>query len=373
MEHAINTDDAWDSFISNGFNNIDTNEKTLPKEIAECPKPSDIYISTKTMIGYLNQPVELQKVFWKIPIAPYQTRGICIIKKQIKINCNTKEEVIELEKNIENEMNDKDENKSHILSVDIITKIDNPNARKVLFKDVRKINIGMTKKDITCLRKKKKGAFYNCFVLVSRIRYNNEFRDIHVKIFNTGKLEIPGIQNDEMLWLTLNNVINTLQPFIETPISYEEKNIHSVLINSNFRANFFIKRDVFAETLKYKYHIHTMFDPCSYPGIQCKFYYNEINPQNRGICKCPNRCNKKGTGKEVNSCKEISFMIFRTGSILIVGNCSEKILYIIYNFLLDVLKDEYNDIHIPGSIPLKKKPKKKQRKKVILISKNKIN
>ena len=48
MEHAINTDDAWDSFISNGFNNIDTNEKTLPKEIAECPKPSDIYISWDT-------------------------------------------------------------------------------------------------------------------------------------------------------------------------------------------------------------------------------------------------------------------------------------------------------------------------------------
>ena len=137
--------------------------------------------------------------------------------------------------------------------------------------------------------------------------------------------------------------------------------------------NFFIKRDVFAEILKYKYNIHTMFDPCSYPGIQCKFYYNEINPENKGICKCSNRCNKKGNGKEENSCKEISFMIFRTGSILIVGNCSEKILNIIYNFLVKVLHDEHSKIHIPGSIKQKKKKNKKPRKKIILVSKNVIN
>ena len=302
--------------------------------------------------------MDLQKIFWKIPIAPYQTRDICIIKKQIKINLNTKEEVIDLEKNIENEMNDKDENKSHILSVDIITKIDNPNARKVLFKDVRKINIGMTKKDITCLRKKKKGAFYNCFVLIIRLKINDVFRDIHVKIFNTGKLEIPGIQNDEMLWLTLNNVINTLQPFIETPISYEEKNIHSVLINSNFRANFFIKRDVFAETLKYKYNIHTMFDPCSYPGIQCKFYYNEINPQNRGICKCPNRCNKK---------KFLLYFYFVTNLIAYSLNFIDFIYYK-YNYsrttitVIDVLKDESN---VSGMLfnSIEEKTKKKTEEK----------
>ena len=30
---------------------------------------------------------------------------------------------------------------------------------------------------------------------------------------------------------------------------------------------------------------------------------------------------------------EISFMIFRTGSVLIVGNCDENILHIIYQYL----------------------------------------
>ena len=36
----------------------------------------------------------------------------------------------------------------------------------------------------------------------------------------------------------------------------------------------------------------------------------------------------------VNGVK-ISFMIFRTGSVLIVGNCDENILNIIYNYLKD--------------------------------------
>lgn len=368
MECLTSTDDAWENFKSNNFSKIDQN--TDKNEVIEknAPKPSDIYISTKTMIGYLNQPINLQEVFWKLHVSPYQTRGNCILKKQLKVNCNKKEEVVELEKHISNEKNNTDKNKSNIMSVDVISKIDNPSARKVTFKDVRKINIGMTKKDISCIRKKKKGAFYNCFVLVLRIKFKTVFREIHIKVFNTGKLEIPGIQTDDLLWITLDNLVEILQPHISKPLSYERENIHSVLINSNFSANFYINRDIFSQTLKYKYHIHTAYDPCSYPGIQCKFYFNEINPKNLGICNCPNRCNKKGTGKKINDCREISFMIFRTGSILVVGNCNEKVIHIIYNFLVNVLQIEYNDIHIPGAVVQKKKKQKKRRKKFILVS-----
>jgi hypothetical protein len=37
-------------------------------------------------------------------------------------------------------------------------------------------------------------------------------------------------------------------------------------------------------------------------------------------------------------------MIFRTGSILIVGKCDESVLMIIYQFLTQILKDEYKNI-----------------------------
>ena len=29
--------------------------------------------------------------------------------------------------------------------------------------------------------------------------------------------------------------------------------------------------------LKYKYRINSNYDPCSYPGIQCEFHYDDLN------------------------------------------------------------------------------------------------
>ena len=65
---------------------------------------------------------------------------------------------------------------------------------------------------------------------------------------------------------------------------------------------------------------------------------------------------------------EVSFMIFRTGSCLIIGNCCEKKLYFIYNFIKNILISEYNEINIPGE---KKEIKIKNKKiKYKSISKN---
>ena len=49
-----------------------------------------------------------------------------------------------------------------------------------------------------------------------------------------------------------------------------------------------------AHVLKYKYKMHVNYDPCSYPGIQVKYYYNENNNLVDGVCSCPKRCSKKG-------------------------------------------------------------------------------
>ena len=66
-------DDAWLNFINdeeeekNLDNNVgnEVSENILENDIPKC---SDIYISTQTKIAYLNQPVNLNDVFWKIPI-----------------------------------------------------------------------------------------------------------------------------------------------------------------------------------------------------------------------------------------------------------------------------------------------------------------
>ena len=61
-------------------------------------------------------------------------------------------------------------------------------------------------------------------------------------------------------------------------------------------------------------------------------------------------------------------MIFRTGSVLIVGNCDSNILNIIYVFLKKILQDEYVNISIKNNTIKKKKSAKKVRKKIVLFT-----
>ena len=346
----MNIDDEWDLFENEDFDIyslIKKEEKNTNS--SNIPKASELYISTKTKITHYNQSFDLNYLFWKIPIIDYHEQNEGIIKKQIKINCLSKEESVKLNELIKNEK--KYIYCSQILMIDKLT----------LYKDIRKINIGISSKDLLTLKNKKKGAFYNCFVLLVRIRIKKVFKEINVKLFNTGKLEIPGIQDENNLIQTLDLVIKILQPFVKKKITYLKKNIKNVLINSNFTCNYYINRNVLCSILKNKYLIDVIYDPCSYPGIQCKYYNNNYN--DTGICNCEKKCKKKE-----GSCKEISFMIFRTGSILIVGNCSDELVNHIYYKIIDILNTEYLNIFVGNNFKKKKIKKKKYKKKVIIIT-----
>ena len=89
-------DEAWEEFLDLiiELNNESKNKENLNKLTKEeIPKASDIYISTKTIIGFLNSEINLNEIFWKINILPYHIQNEGVIKKQIKINSSSKEEV----------------------------------------------------------------------------------------------------------------------------------------------------------------------------------------------------------------------------------------------------------------------------------------
>jgi hypothetical protein len=102
------------------------------------------------------------------------------------------------------------------------------------FKDERKVTIGISKKDIMN-DLKKKSAFYNCFALYLRIRHHNIFKEIHIKVFITGKMEIPGIVCDDMFELVKIAIVSLLQNYCATKLHLMD-NVESdnILINSNF-------------------------------------------------------------------------------------------------------------------------------------------
>lgn len=356
-------DDEWSKFIQSSSSvNSDDDEDATPKDEDDdnedramlsgtsVPEPSPIYISTKSKIAYLNGMIDLD-VFWKIPVIPYASPCNGIIKKQIKSNTTTIEEFERIQEMLKKEPHYEEH---------IITSINNPNGR-IKFKDSRKITIGMSKNDIMSYRSKKKSAFYNCFVIIMRIFVNDAFKEFHVKVFNTGELDIPGIQSEETFEFVLQTVIDTLQPFISYPLAYKQVS-ENILINSNFNCGFFINRESLIKLLRNKYNIQSIYDPCSYPGIQSKFYYNH---------DLTDGSEQTGVHLSNGTFSAVSFMIFRTGSVLIVGKCDETVLNHIYDFLVKLLKSEYYAIGQHKSacdiIPLKDK-KKKIRKKMITIT-----
>ena len=169
---------------------------------------------------------------------------------------------------------------------------------------------------------------------------------------------------------------------MEKKLEYIEESSETILINSNFNTGFFINREALYDILKIKYNIEAIYDPCSYPGIQCKFYYNLDKKQQNG---CQNADKKdildintiaQNLEVSINSNVKVSFMVFRTGSVLIVGKCDENVLMIIYEFLKRILHNEFNiicqkknkmELDEENSIILKDK-NKKIRKKSIMIT-----
>jgi TATA-box binding protein (TBP) (component of TFIID and TFIIIB) len=315
-------DSLWSSFISNTEKEVEIKERIEKK----MPKCDELSISTKTKIVYLNIEINLKELFWKLPMIDYDTPNTGIIKKQIKFNFNTKEEVEEFTDYLSKE--------KRIHQVSILNQIDSPNGR-VKFKDIRKIDIGICKNDLLKSKKKSKSAFYNCFVMIYRVIINGSFKEIHMKLFNTGKIEIPGIQNDDMVVTAIDYLKKELQPYYPNKIKELVEKRETILINSNFSCNYYINREHLFKILKTKYHVKCSYDPCSYPGIQCKYKIRD---------------------------SEISFMIFRTGSVLIVGKCENEDLYIIYDFIKNIFETEFMNVYEDDNETKDNKNKQKMKK-----------
>jgi len=362
-------DEEWEAFLNNttddtvatkqynDSNNINNDNLNLPK----C---DDLYISTTTKVLFLNMPIDIGNIFWDIAIIDYWKPLAGVIKKQMKIVSNTVEEYENYTKKLQY---------INYYNEHVIKRIDNPTARRNKFKDERKITIGISKKDIMNCRGKVKNAFYNCFALILRFIYNDKFHEIHVKIFNTGKMEIPGILNETLLNNTKTMILSILRPITSNTLDFVENNEeNNVLINSNFNCGFYINRDSLYSILRTKYNIESAYDPCSYPGVKCKFYFNhdygfEKNKQ-QGIITNNDSNQKMSELNENKKYTEISFMIFRTGSCLIVGNCTEKILRFVYDYIKNILQIEYTKIFAQSEMQVVKPKQTKIRKKTIVVT-----
>jgi TATA-box binding protein (TBP) (component of TFIID and TFIIIB) len=345
----MDTELAWEQFC--------LGKKTSPAYVAKkksdhpCPAPSSLYISTRTKIGYLSTPIDLLDTFWQLPVVPHHEPTTGIIKKQMKMTSHSEEELESLMHKLPKDC--------HVAQY-VIEHLDEVEGR-ISYKDVRKISIGVCNKDVSSYRCKKKGAFYNCFSLIVRVNYEDRFYEMHVKVFNTGKMEVPGVQNSEVFRLTIELLCKCMRENTSHEnVQWQDELTQTVLINSNFAAGFLIDREILFDTLRSKYGIQGRYDPCSYPGIQCNFYFDPLDKNPTGALS---------TNDQGKSCQQrMSFMVFRTGSVLIVGKCTEESIRRIYSSLVRILIAEYRTISTGLAPNIVRKKVKSQRLKTTIVT-----
>lgn len=337
-----------------------------------CPKATDIYISTKTKIAFIDTRVDLNDLFWFVPVAQFVRPVEGVISKQIKVSSDTPEAQEAVRRGYEN-MVARSEYDAVQTSYKVLSHIDTTETTTKRYKHTVKISCGMSNKHVTSFRTKEKGVFFNCFALVLRVLdpEDDAFKEVNVKVFNTGKLQLPGIKEDRVMHLALRHLCGIVEAYFERKgaprkVTYDPALITNELVNSDFNCGFNVCQRTLLPILKHRYNIISMFDDCSYPGIQSKFYYNAGKKVQDGVCRCAKQCTKKSNRADPGRCIVISFMVFRTGSVMIVGRCtSDDMLYEIYGFIRELLQRHYAEIQ-EGPSSVKKKQASRSKKRFIL-------
>jgi TATA-box binding protein (TBP) (component of TFIID and TFIIIB) len=384
----MNIEDEWKSFLMNQKLQIPKKldpykkvEEITTNELSDAPNVSELCISTKTKIVYLNTPLDVNVVFWNVPIIQYGEPSEGVVKKTLRMVFNNPQEVEHYENTRLTQLRES----GAYFTEQIIQQVNTTKGKRHHFKDERKISIGVCRKDVVSSRCKEKRAFFNCFVSNIRFMFRGAFHEIHVKIFHTGKMEIPGILNKEMFMavqemilkilrnaLTINGTDASKLGFLDHgEVNHVDggKNAkngsNNILINSNFKCNFNIHREKLSNILNKKYGINADYDPCSYPGVKCTFYYNHLYGMDKELQQ--GQISKEDYGipldklNKSTSYTRVSFMVFRTGSCLGSGKCSEEILRFAYEYIARILVDEYPNIVTTSQDAPDKKVRAKRR------------
>ena len=256
----------------------------------------------------------------------------------------------------------------------------------------------------------KRKTFYNQVTLLIQV---NPEKLINFKLFLNGGFQMTGIKQTEQIEQCLTILCTTMGCLVKDPtiireeypeaISYkllsnctqttattsdskrilstifgylQQINLHwgnlkTVLINSDFRSGFMIERNVLNRLLLDDYGILSSFDPCKYPAVNSKYYWNRyyhetktthssepsqsldntrgtVEEYKEGCCYCTkkDKCSGKGRGNGPGDCKRITMAVFRSGSVIITGAKSEEQLSVCYRFINQLFKKHYNEIRI---------------------------
>lgn len=191
--------------------------------------------------------------------------------------------------------------------------------------------------------KSRKEKDIRCFEnqLTMEIRVSG-IKKINVKIFRNGSFQMTGCKSIVDCNIVLNKLINRLKTTIATieqtengskitdqPFIHEVGDVDNVIkviafkidmINSNFSVNYLINRECLYTILLSK-NISCRYEPCIHACVNIKY----------GIQNDPNN-------------KVVSIFVFQSGNIIITGARNKEQISNAYNYIINILSENYQSI-----------------------------
>ena len=148
---------------------------------------------------------------------------------------------------------------------------------------------------------------------------------------------------------------------VQNPDDLLNTNFKIHLINSDFKVDMQIRRDLLYNVLVNDYKAICTYEPCIYPGVKIQYYFNkcvstDLPITEQGVCPCNGYCDGKGDGMTTDKCKKITISVFQSGCILITGVTSVSHIEIGYQFITNILKKHATEVKriklaLPGDVP----------------------
>lgn len=214
--------------------------------------------------------------------------------------------------------------------------------------------VGASQRDLLTKKKAAKKAFFNQSTLVVRKRRledASQFKEVNIKLFANGGIQMTGITGLEFARITLEWLLPLLRA-LPTPISKEPvyiKTLKIQLINSDYHVNGTIHRDNLHQIVSGSpYNLFSSLEKLIHQGVNIKYYYNTSRTVGRpGICTCEKPCQGQGEGDAPGQCKKITILAFQTGDIIVTGARKYEQLQEAYEFMNQILKRHSREILRP--------------------------
>lgn len=202
--------------------------------------------------------------------------------------------------------------------------------------------IGQSHRDALTKRKISSKCFFNQSTLVVRRKHPTlpGWKEVNLKLFANGSVQMTGIASEEFGIETLNWLIAEVEKIDRSPWGGKPSvvNFNKQLINSDFSVGCHLRRDKLHEIITRQYSIFSILESTIYQGVNTKYYYNETGDKTKpGQCSCKEFCQGQGQGNGEGQCKRITISFFQTGNIIITGARHMKQINEAYDFVKEFL------------------------------------